>query len=115
MHLAAPLSMQFLIGLAVTGIFNVCNTLVIDLHSDQAATASASVSITRCAFAAAGISVLQLLLDAAGPGWTFTFIAGLCYGTIPILWLEREKGWQWRLEILHGSVPSSDHQTANGV
>ena len=90
--------MQFLTGLAVTGIFNVCNTLVVDLHSDQAVTASASVSMTRCAAAAAGVSVLQLLFDAVGPGWTFTIIAGLCYGTVPILWLEREKGWQWRLE-----------------
>ena len=97
-HLAVLLAMQFLTGLAVTGIFNVCNTLVVDLHSDQAVTASASVSMTRCAAAAAGVSVLQLLFDAVGPGWTFTIIAGLCYGTVPVLWLEREKGWQWRLE-----------------
>ncbi len=97
-QLAAPLAMQFLIGLAVTGIFNVCNTLVVDLHSDQAVTASAAVSITRCGAAAAGVSVLQMLFDAVGPGWTFTIIAGVCYGTVPILWLEREKGWQWRLE-----------------
>jgi len=97
-HLAAPLAMQFLIDLAVTGIFNVCNTLVVDLHSDQAVTASASVSITRCAAAAAGVSVLQLSFDAIGPGWTFAIIAGLGYGVIPILWLERKRGWQWRLE-----------------
>ena len=97
-HLAAPLAMQFLIGLAVTGIFNVCNTLVVDLHPDQAVTASAAVSMTRCAAAAAGVSVLQLLFEAVGPGWTFTVVAGLCYGTVPVLWLEREKGWQWRLE-----------------
>lgn len=97
-HLAVPLALQFLIGLAVTGIFNVCNTLVVDLHSDRAVTASASVSITRCAAAAAGVSVLQLLFEAVGPGWTFTIVAGVCYGTVPILWLERQKGWQWRLE-----------------
>ena len=114
-HLATPLSMQFLIGLAVTGVFNVCNTLVVDLHSDQAATASASVSITRCASAAAGVSVLQLLLDAIGLGWTFTIIAGLCYGIAPLLWLEREKGWQWRLERLRGSDPSSDGRMVNGA
>jgi multidrug resistance protein len=97
-HLAAPLAMQFLIGLAVTGMFNVCNTLVVDLHSDQAVTASASVSITRCFAAAVGVSVLQLLFEAIGPGWTFSLIGMLCYGTVPMLWLERKKGWQWRLE-----------------
>ncbi len=96
-YLAAPLAMQFLIGLAVTGIFKVCNTLVVDLHSDQAVTASASVSITRCAAAAPGVSVLQLSFDAIGPGWTFAIIAGLGYGVVPILWLERKRGWQWRL------------------
>lgn len=92
-HLAVPLAMHFLTGLAVTGIFNVCNTLVVDLHSEQAVTASASVSITRCAAAAAEVSVLQLLFDAVGPGWTFTIVAGLCYGIVPILWLDRQKGW----------------------
>ena len=65
-HLAVPLAMQFLIGLAITGIFNVCNTLVVNLHFEQAVTASTSVSITRCAAAAAGISVLQLLFEAIG-------------------------------------------------
>ncbi|KAK5238057.1 hypothetical protein LTR47_001150 [Exophiala xenobiotica] len=96
-HLATPLIMQFIIGLAVTGIFNVLNTLVVDLHSDQSATASAAVSITRCLLAAAGISVLQLLFDAIGAGWTFTLISGMCYATVPFLWLERQKGWNWRL------------------
>ncbi|KAK5467736.1 hypothetical protein LTS15_000709 [Exophiala xenobiotica] len=96
-HLATPLIMQFIIGLAVTGIFNVLNTLVVDLHSDQSATASAAVSIIRCLLAAAGISVLQLLFDAIGAGWTFTLISGMCYATVPFLWLERQKGWNWRL------------------
>jgi len=96
--IAAPLVMQFLIGLTVTGIFNVCNTLVVDLHSHQPATASASVSITRCLAAAVGVSVQQLLFDAIGPGWTFTMIACLCYATVPFLWIVRHKGWDWRLQ-----------------
>ena len=59
---------------------------------------SASVSITRCAAAAGGVSALQLLFEAIGPGRTFTIIAILCFTTVPILWFERQKGWQWRLE-----------------
>ena len=96
-HMAAPLIMQFIIGLAVTGIFDVLNTLVVDLHSDHSATASAAVSFTRCLLAAIGVSVLQLLFDAIGPAWTFTLVAGLCYATVPFLWIERQKGWDWRL------------------
>lgn len=72
--------------------------LIVDLHSDQAVTASASVSITRCAAAAGGVCILQLVLEAIGPGWTFTIFAILCFATVPILWLEREKGWKWQLE-----------------
>ena len=69
MHLAVPLAMQFLTGLAITRIFNVCKTMMVDFYSDHAVTASASVSITRCAAAAAaGVSVLQLLFEAIGPG-----------------------------------------------
>lgn len=60
MPLADLLTMQFLIGLAVTATFNVFGTLITDLNSSQATTASAAVSITRCSAAAAGVSVLQL-------------------------------------------------------
>jgi multidrug resistance protein len=99
--IAAPLVLQFLIGLSVTGIFNVCNTLIVDLHSSQPAAASASVSMTRCAAAAVGVSVLQISLDAIGPGFTFTIIGCLCFATVPLLWLERQKGWEWRLQDTH--------------
>ena len=95
-HLSVPLIMQFLIGLAVTGIFNVCNTLIVDLHPDAPATASASVSLTRCLTAAVGLSVQQLLFDSIGVGWTFTLIAGLCYMTVPSLAVVRWRGWSWR-------------------
>ena len=88
--------MQFLIGLAVTGIFNVCNTLIVDLHPDAPATVSASMSITRYLTAAIGLSVQQLLFDSIGTGWTFTLIAGLCYMTIPSLLVVRCLGWDWR-------------------
>lgn len=97
-HLAVPLVMQFLVGLAVTGIFNVCNTLIVDLHPDAPATPSASVSITRCLTAAVGLSVQQLLFDSIGVGWTFTLIAGLCYATVPSLVIVKCRGWDWRRE-----------------
>jgi hypothetical protein len=92
-HLAVPLVMQFLVGLAVTGIFNVCHTLIVDLHPDAPATASAAVSITRCLTAAVGRSVQQLLFDSIGVGWTFALIAGLCYVTVPSLVIVKRRGW----------------------
>jgi predicted MFS family arabinose efflux permease len=115
-HLSVPLIMQFLIGLAVTGIFNVCNTLIVDLHPDAPATASASVSLTRCLTAAVGLSVQQLLFDSIGPGWTFTLIAGLCYMTVPSLVVVRSRGWDWRRDERARAAPSgqSHAMTASG-
>ncbi|KAL2005421.1 hypothetical protein VTN00DRAFT_2632 [Thermoascus crustaceus] len=97
-HLAVPLVLQALIGLTVTGIFNVLNTLMVDLHSEDSATASAAVSITRCSVAAVGVSVLQIMFDHMGVGWTFTIIGGLCFATVPLLLVERSKGMRWREE-----------------
>jgi hypothetical protein len=104
-HLSVPFIMQFLTGLAVTGIFNVCNTLIVDLHPDTPATASASVSITRCLTAALGLSVEQLLFDLIGTGWTFTLISALCYMTVPGLIVVRRRGWNWRQDKAVRIVP----------
>ncbi|KAI4262526.1 MAG: hypothetical protein L6R42_002304 [Xanthoria sp. 1 TBL-2021] len=97
-HLAAPLILQFICGLTVTGTFNICNTLIVDLHPDRPATASASVSIVRCGVAAIGVSVLQFILDSLGPGWTFTLFGALGAATAPMLWVEWERGMRWRTD-----------------
>lgn len=97
-HLAAPLILQFICGLTVTGTFNVCNTLIVDLHPDRPATASAAVSITRCSAAAIGVSVLQFILDGIGPGWTFTLLGALGASTAPMLWVEYRCCMRWRTE-----------------
>lgn len=31
-HLSIPLILQFVIGFTVTGVFNICNTLIVDVH-----------------------------------------------------------------------------------
>lgn len=95
-HIAATVILQFVVGFAVTGIFNVCNTYVVDVFPEDSASASASVSITRCLLAAGGVAVVEPLQRAIGPGWTFTIISMICYSTIPILFLVRQRGWQWR-------------------
>jgi hypothetical protein len=95
-HLSIPLILLFIIGLTVTGIFNVCNTLIVDVNDEAPATASASVSITRCLMAAGGVAVVEAMLKEIGPGWTFTVMGGMCWATIPILLIVRRKGWDWR-------------------
>ncbi|KAL8664311.1 MAG: hypothetical protein Q9202_003125 [Teloschistes flavicans] len=82
----------------------VCNTLIVDLHPDSPATASASVSIVRCSVAAIGVSILQFILDRLGPGWTFTLFGGLGAATAPMLWAEWRWGMLWRNERLQKGI-----------
>lgn len=69
---------------------------MIDLHPSNPATASASVNIVRGTVAVVGVSVLQLLLDRLGVGWTFSLLAALCATTLPVLWVEWRWGMGWR-------------------
>lgn len=78
--------------------YQVCNTLIVDLHPDRPATASAAVSITRCSAAAVGVSILQFILDGIVPGWTFALFGALGASTLPLLWVEYQWGMQWRVE-----------------
>lgn len=92
----------FIVGLTVTGIFNVCNTLIVDVNDEKPATASASVSITRCLMAAGGVAVIEVMLNRIGPGWTFTVVGGMCWGTIPVLVVVKRRGWGWRKRKVEG-------------
>lgn len=115
-NMAVPLVLQFLCGIGVTGTFNVSEyfssnlpiqvcgshlleilrTLTIDLHPVNPATASATINIIRGTFAAVGVSIIQVLLDNLGIGWTFTLLAGLCATAYPLLSIELRYGMGWR-------------------
>lgn len=53
--------------------------------------------MVRCALGAVATAVLQLVIDAIGVGWCFTLIGAICALCTPLLFLERQKGRQWRL------------------
>ncbi|KIY00052.1 uncharacterized protein Z520_04690 [Fonsecaea multimorphosa CBS 102226] len=79
-HVSVLLILQFMQGFWGTCFYTVYNTLLVDVFSQSPSTAAAAASITRCAMAAAGVAVLQPLLDAAGRGWYFT-VLGLWSGS----------------------------------
>ncbi|KAK8172771.1 major facilitator superfamily domain-containing protein [Phyllosticta citrichinensis] len=51
-HLAWPLVLLFVMGVALTGAFNVLNVLLVDLYPLAPATATAALNLTRCLFSA---------------------------------------------------------------
>lgn len=95
-HVAIPLVLQFFIGASITGVFNMCGTLLTDIHPQNPATAQASSNIVRCTLSAAGLAALQELIARIGPGWTFTVFATLCLTTVPMILAEIRWGRQWR-------------------
>ncbi|CAG8970808.1 hypothetical protein HYALB_00001595 [Hymenoscyphus albidus] len=97
-NLAAPLILQFLIGLTVNGSFNILSTLVVDLYPQSPSTATAANNLVRCLVGAGGTGVISLMIRGMGRGWCFTFIALVCMVTMPMLWVELKQGPRWREE-----------------
>ncbi|KAB5577942.1 putative major facilitator superfamily transporter [Coniochaeta sp. 2T2.1] len=95
-HLSVPLVMLFVCGVTYTAIFNTCLTLNVDLHPTGTGLASVAASLMRCVAAAVGVAILQPMLDAVGPGWTFTFFACLSGLSVPMLLILRILGPSWR-------------------
>lgn len=73
------------------------NALLVDVFLESPSTAAAAASIVRCAMAAAGVAMLQPLLDALDRGWYFTILciwSGGC-GALAVLVIQK-KGMTWR-------------------
>ena len=94
--LAGPEIALFFIGFGVSTAFNITNTLILDLHRDQPATATAAVNFVRCLMSAAGAAVIVPMCHAMNPGWAFTFIALVYVALLPVVFLIMAKGQGWR-------------------
>ena len=70
-HIAGPEVALFFIGFGVSTSFNLTNTLLIDLHREKPATATAAVNLVRCLLSASGAAVIIPMCHAMNPGWAF--------------------------------------------
>jgi ABC-type microcin C transport system permease subunit YejB len=95
-HLAVPEIALFLIGFGVSTAFNTSNTLLIDLHRDQPATATAATNLVRCLMSAAGAAAILPMCEVMGIGWAFMCVAGLYAIMILLLFLIMARGMRWR-------------------
>ncbi|KAH7109476.1 major facilitator superfamily domain-containing protein [Dendryphion nanum] len=95
-YIAWPEVALFFIGFGVSTAFNITNTLLIDLHRDQPATATAAVNFVRCLMSAGGSVAIIPMCQAMNPGWAFTFL-GLVYVVLifVVFWVMRD-GMKWR-------------------
>ncbi|KAF2109371.1 major facilitator superfamily domain-containing protein [Lophiotrema nucula] len=97
-HIAGPEVALFFIGFGVSTAFNITNTLLIDLHKDKPATATAAVNFCRCLMSAGGCAAIIPMCDAMNPGWAFTFLALVYVVLIAVVFWIMRNGLRWRQE-----------------
>ncbi|KDQ50724.1 hypothetical protein JAAARDRAFT_74054 [Jaapia argillacea MUCL 33604] len=94
--LAAPLIINALVGFMVNALMAPTTTLLVDLAPGQSSTVTACNNIVRCACSAALVSIVDLLVNAIGTGWTFVVFGGMIALITPVLYLEMKMGPVWR-------------------
>lgn len=95
-NIAAPLILQFVLGWVTVATMNITQTLVVDLAPGQSASVTACNNLVRCSLGAALVSVIDLILNALGAGWTYVLLAGICLLFSPIMVIMYHYGPRWR-------------------
>ena len=91
-----PLVFQFLIAYTATAIFALNSALMIDLFPGAAASATAVNNLMRCSMGAAGVGVVQIIVDKVGVEVAFLVLAAFTAGMTPLLAFEWKWGPEWR-------------------
>ncbi|KAG0702033.1 major facilitator superfamily domain-containing protein [Suillus ampliporus] len=86
-NIAIPLILQIILGYAVTAIIITVQTLLVDLLPSQSASITACNNLVRCSLGALMVSVIDLIVNAMGPGWAYVLLAGICLACSPMIWL----------------------------
>ncbi|EMD36227.1 hypothetical protein CERSUDRAFT_115176 [Gelatoporia subvermispora B] len=94
--IAGPLVLLFFIGWSTVAIASIVTTVLVDLAPEMSSSITACNNLVRCSFGAACVSVINLILNAIGIGWTYVLLSGLCAAVFPIVPLVMLKGPKWR-------------------
>ncbi|THU98469.1 MFS general substrate transporter [Dendrothele bispora CBS 962.96] len=86
-HIAAPLILQFVSGVTAMLIGNAIQTVTVDLAPTQSSSVSACNNLFRGALGAALVSVIDLILNALTPGWTYVLLGCVCAALTPLIWV----------------------------
>lgn len=97
--IAGPEVALFIMGFFITTGFNVTNGLLLDLHRDQPAAATAATNFARCLMSAGGAAAILPMCHAMNPGWAFTFIAFIYVALLPVALCIMKYGMKWRQEL----------------
>ncbi|OJA16099.1 hypothetical protein AZE42_10598 [Rhizopogon vesiculosus] len=85
--IAVPLVLQFVIGFSEIAVLTTVQTLLVDLVPSQGSSVTACNNLVRCSMGALLVSMIDLILDQLGVGWTFVLLGGICFISLPLVWL----------------------------
>jgi predicted MFS family arabinose efflux permease len=99
-HIAVPILATFITGWTAVSTQSVVMTYLVDVFSprNEAASASASLNLARCLFAAGGTSFVMPMIERVGVGWAFTIcivVQAVALAGVAVQW--RFAGG-WRVE-----------------
>ncbi|KAI0068155.1 MFS general substrate transporter [Artomyces pyxidatus] len=94
--IAVPLILLIITGLVAGGFTNLVNALFVDLVPSQGSSITACNNLVRCGVGAALVSVIDLILNALGTGWTYVLLGGMCIAVSPLIFVLRRWGPVWR-------------------
>jgi len=84
--IACPLILQFIAGFSCIALMNSTSTLMIDLVPSQSSSITACNNLVRCSLSAVLVSVIELILNGIGIGWTYVLLSGFSILALPLLY-----------------------------
>lgn len=106
--LRVPFTLAILVGYQIIAFMNATQTLLVDLVPSQGSSITACVchspthsfssarlirimlqnNLVRCSLGAGLIAVINAILDALKPGWTYVLLGSICALMGPLIYLE---------------------------
>ncbi|KAI8578578.1 hypothetical protein K450DRAFT_246532 [Umbelopsis ramanniana AG] len=94
--LAGILVVQFFLGICVTSLFNLYQTMLIDLFPKNSASITASNNLVRCLLGAACTAAIQPGITSIGVQYMFLTVGLIVVATTPGIFVMRKYGPRWR-------------------
>ena len=109
-NLAGPLVLLFVIIYTACAAFNVLSVLIVDIHPESPATATAANNLVRCWLGAGATAAILPLIEAIGRGWACTLVGLFCCAASPLLFIVMKYGPTWRKGRLTKEREKSFHR-----
>jgi len=85
--IAGPLCLLVGIGFVSISVMNAIQTQLIDLVPTQSSSVSACNNLVRGSLGAGLVAIIDIIIRALGPGWTYVLLGGSCAFFCPLLYV----------------------------